>query len=269
MKINMHEVESYTLPVLPVRGVVPLPNTETRLEIGRDSSIQALEACEANGNYMILLSQNDPKIDIPAAEDLLTHGTIAKVVMKIKLPNGHYKVKFNSLIRVEIKEFIETEPFFEALVDTLPSIAMGSDEEEAMVRLIMNEVDEFGNLLFPHSHEVGPMLQLAVTGEKVSDIAAFYLKISEVDKVKYLKTTNVQERLKYLLTDFEKEKQMSQLEMLINQEVKKSVDEHQKEFYLREKIKAIQKELGDDYSKESVGQEFREKIETLEMPAAV
>ncbi|HAX72905.1 MAG TPA: endopeptidase La, partial [Firmicutes bacterium] len=269
MKVNTQEVENYTLPVLPVRGVVPLPNTETRLEIGRPSSIEALEMCEDNSNYIILVSQQDPKIEMPTGDDLLKYGTLAKVVMKIKLPNGHYKVKFNSLVRVEVEQFIQTEAYFEANVKTMPSISNDSDEEQAMMRVLLNESVENGSLLYQYPNEVLPMLQLAATPEKVSDIAAFYLKIAEAEKVKYLQTAEVSERLKLLLTDFEKEKQMSQLEILINQEVKKSVDEHQKEFYLREKIKAIQKELGDDYSKETVGQEIREKIDELKMPEAV
>ena len=87
--------------------------------------------------------------------------------------------------------------------------------------------------------------------------------------MKYLQMTSVEERLTALLKEIEKEKHIAQLEMNINQEVKRSLDEHQKEFYLREKMKAIQKELGDDYSKESVSQEFREKVQSLQMPEAV
>ncbi len=269
MILNNLERELHTLPVLPIRGVMPLPNTETRLEIGRDTSIQALEAAENHDNYIILLAQEDPKIETPTADDLYPVGTIAKISMKIKLPNGHYKVKFNSLIRVALQSFTETEPFFEATVETMPSILEETDEEAALVRLLMEEVVAHGNLLFPYPNEVVPQLQLETDANKMSDNLAFYLKLSEADKLKYLKETHVATRLKDLLADIEKEKQMAELELMINQEVKRSIDEHQKEFYLREKIKAIQKELGDDYAKESVSQEFRDKIESLTLPTAV
>ncbi len=269
MILNNLERELHTLPVLPIRGVMPLPNTETRLEIGRDTSIQALEAAENHDNYIILLAQEDPKIETPTADDLYPVGTIAKISMKIKLPNGHYKVKFNSLIRVALQSFTETEPFFEATVETMPSILEETDEEAALVRLLMEEVVAHGNLLFPYPNEVVPKLQLETDANKMSDNLAFYLKLSEADKLKYLKETHVATRLKDLLADIEKEKQMAELELMINQEVKRSIDEHQKEFYLREKIKAIQKELGDDYAKESVSQEFRDKIESLTLPTAV
>ncbi len=99
MRIDVNSVETHTLPVLPVRGIISLPNTEIRLEIGRPQSIEALEVCEENWNYIVLVSQVDPNVEIPQSDDLLQYGTIAKVTMKIKLPNGHYKVKFNSIAR--------------------------------------------------------------------------------------------------------------------------------------------------------------------------
>lgn len=259
----------HTLPVLPVRGVISLPNTEVRLEIGRPQSIEALEACEANGNYVVLVSQVDPNVETPQSYDLFQYGTIAKITMKIKLPNGHYKVKFNSIARIEVEEYTQLEPYFEAVVKTMPSVLMDSDQEEAMLRLLMEEVSEHGSLLFAHPADVTALIDGAETAEKISDIIAFYLRISEEDKMKYLQMTSVEERLTALLKEIEKEKHIAQLEMKINQEVKRSLDEHQKEFYLREKMKAIQKELGDDYSKESVSQEFREKVQSLQMPEAV
>lgn len=269
MRIDVNSVEMHTLPVLPVRGVISLPNTEVRLEIGRPQSIEALEACEANGNYVVLVSQVDPNVETPQSDDLFQYGTIAKITMKIKLPNGHYKVKFNSIARIEVEEYTQLEPYFEAVVKTMPSVLMDSDQEEAMLRLLMEEVSEHGSLLFAHPADVTALIDGAETAEKISDIIAFYLRISEEDKMKYLQMTSVEERLTALLKEIEKEKHIAQLEMKINQEVKRSLDEHQKEFYLREKMKAIQKELGDDYSKESVSQEFREKVQSLQMPEAV
>ena len=269
MRIDVNSVEMHTLPVLPVRGVISLPNTEVRLEIGRPQSIEALEACEANGNYVVLVSQVDPNVETPQSDDLFQYGTIAKITMKIKLPNGHYKVKFNSIARIEVEEYTQLEPYFEAVVKTMPSVLMDSDQEEAMLRLLMEEVSEHGSLLFAHPADVTALIDGAETAEKISDIIAFYLRISEEDKMKYLQMTSVEERLTDLLKEIEKEKHIAQLEMKINQEVKRSLDEHQKEFYLREKMKAIQKELGDDYSKESVSQEFREKVQSLQMPEAV
>jgi len=138
-----------------------------------------------------------------------------------------------------------------------------------MLRLLMDEVSEHGSLLFSHPSDVRTLIESAQTADKISDIVAFYLRVSEEDKQKYLQMTSVEERLTALLKEIEKEKQIAHLEMKINQEVKRSLDEHQKEFYLREKMKAIQKELGDDYSKESVSETFRDKVQSLQMPEAV
>lgn len=269
MRIDVNNVEVHTLPVLPVRGVVSLPNTEVRLEIGRLQSIEALEACEENGNYIVLVSQMDPNVERPQSEDLFQYGTIAKITMKIKLPNGHYKVKFNSITRIEIEEYCQLEPYFEARVQTMPSLLTHSDEEEAMLRLLKEEVSDHGSLLFAHPADVMTLIDEAETAATISDIVAFYLRISEEDKMKYLMMTSVAKRLESLLKEVEKEKHIAQLEMKINQEVKRALDEHQKEFYLREKMKAIQKELGDEYSKEAVSEEFREKVQSLQMPQAV
>lgn len=269
MRIDVNNVEVHTLPVLPVRGVVSLPNTEVRLEIGRLQSIEALEACEANGNYVALVSQIDPNVERPQSEDLCHYGTIAKITIKIKLPNGHYKVKFNSITRIEIEEYTQLEPYFEARVQTMPSLLTNSDKEEAMLRLLKEEIAEHGSLLFAHPTDVASLIDEAENAIAITDIIAFYLRISEEDKMKYLSMPSVEDRLSALLKEVEKEKHIAQLELKINQEVKRALDEHQKEFYLREKMKAIQKELGDEYSKEAVSEEFREKVQSLGMPHAV
>ncbi len=269
MRIDVNNVEVHTLPVLPVRGVVSLPNTEVRLEIGRLQSIEALEACEANGNYVALVSQIDPNVERPQSEDLCHYGTIAKITMKIKLPNGHYKVKFNSITRIEIEEYTQLEPYFEARVQTMPSLLTNSDKEEAMLRLLKEEIAEHGSLLFAHPTDVASLIDEAENAIAITDIIAFYLRISEEDKMKYLSMPSVEDRLSALLKEVEKEKHIAQLELKINQEVKRALDEHQKELYLREKMKAIQKELGDEYSKEAVSEEFREKVQSLGMPHAV
>ena len=241
MRIDVNNVEVHTLPVLPVRGVVSLPNTEVRLEIGRLQSIEALEACEANGNYVALVSQIDPNVERPQSEDLCHYGTIAKITMKIKLPNGHYKVKFNSITRIEIEEYTQLEPYFEARVQTMPSLLTNSDKEEAMLRLLKEEIAEHGSLLFAHPTDVASLIDEAENAIAITDIIAFYLRISEEDKMKYLSMPSVEDRLSALLKEVEKEKHIAQLELKINQEVKRALDEHQKEFYLREKMRSLEK----------------------------
>ncbi|MFQ7057850.1 MAG: endopeptidase La [Turicibacter sanguinis] len=168
-----------------------------------------------------------------------------------------------------MQEYTQLEPYFMATVQTMPSTPLQEEQEIAIMRLLKEAVVEHGSSLFVHPNDVKELVESATNADQATDIVAFYLRISEEEKVKYLQETNVEERLTLLLKDIEKEKYIADLEMKINQEVKRSVDAHQKEFYLREKAKAIQKELGDDYSKEAVSQEFREKLEALGVPEAV
>ncbi|MCL1949298.1 MAG: endopeptidase La [Turicibacter sp.] len=269
MKVNPNQVEAFTLPVLTVRGIVSFPNTDIRLEIGRLPSIEALDVAEANDTPVFLVTQKKSSIEAPEAEDLMEVGTIAKVTMKIKMPNGHYKVKFRPLVRAAATAYTEENGRLEASVTSIPSIVEGSLEEEALFKMLATEVAESSHMLFAHPNEVKIKLDEAEGLTEISDIVAFFLRIPEEDKGKYLETPEVKERLSMLLKDIQREKEIVEMELRINQEVKRSVDEHQKEFYLREKIRAIHKELGEENTKNSLVQEFKEKLATLGMPEAI
>lgn len=135
-------------------------------------------------------------MEVPQSEDLLQYGTIAKVTMKIKLPNGHYKVKFNTLTRVEIQEYTQLEPYFMATVQTMPSTPLQEEQEIAIMRLLKEAVVEHGSSLFVHPNDKR-IAESATNADQATDIVAFYLRISEEEKVKYLQETNVEERLTY------------------------------------------------------------------------
>lgn len=269
MKIDAAAIERYTLPVLPIRGIVAFPNTEIRLEIGRSQSVEALDASEETGNYVFLVSQVDDHVDIPQSEDLFEMGTIAKVTMKIKLPNGNYKVKFRSIVRAAATTYLAANDLLEAEVETAPSVFEESMETQAFQKLLMEQSGKYANILFTQPNEVAVRLEEARNLDEVADVIAFYLRVPVQDKMPFLEALNVEDRLRKLLEQIEREKQIAQLEMQLNQEVKKAVDEHQKEFYLREKIRAIHKELGDESSKTALGEEFRAKAKELGMPEAI
>ena len=269
MKIESTLMETYTLPTLPVRGIIPLPNSEVSLEIGRPQSIQAIEAAELNGKYIVLIPQKDANVDNPKNEDLAEYGTIAKITMKIKLPNGHYKVKFKSIVRAKVLEFNEGKDFYESVVETTPSIIENSLEETTMLNLLMNQIKDFGAVIFKNASEVRVRLEDIESSDEISDIIAFYLDITNEEKIKYLPLINLKERMMYILRNIEEKKEIVELELRINQEIKRSVDKSQKEFYLYEKIKASRKEMGEDESKESLAQVFKDKVNTLEMPVSV
>jgi ATP-dependent Lon protease len=264
--IKFNEVQELSLPAIAIRGLVILPNNEIRLEVGRESSVKALIDSERFDGHIVLINQQDPLIDNPKPDDLLKHGVVCKILMKIKQPNGNYKVKVKGLIRASIEEYFQEEPFFFTHIKTLPSISNDADKEIALIRMLINTVIENADLLFNTPKEVIANIQGNTTADKITDIVAFNLKTSENEKLKYISIVNINERLEKLLVDIEKSKQVSQIEEKIASEVKKNIEENQREYILREKMKVIQDELGEKASRESEVAKLKEAIEKAEMP---
>jgi len=260
-------MESKNLPAIVVRGLVPLPNNDFRTEIGRNISFKALEESETSfNNYVLILIQKNPMIENPTPNDIEEYGVLAKTTMKLKLPNGNLKAKFNILSRVKVKEYFLTNPFFVAEYEEAQTIAGDTDEEMTLVRMVMNEAVSNANLVLNNPQEVVRNAQSGVTTEKVVDILANGLRGNEIEKYKYLRELNLNVRLKMILEDIARQKMVSELEQHINEEVKRSIDESQKEYYLREKMRAIQSELGDKARKEDEVDELRTKILEAKMP---
>ncbi len=256
-----------SLPAIAIRGLAPFPHTDVRTEVGRSISKSALLEAERNhDSYVLLLIQKNPSVEEPGEEDLLPWGIVAKIGIKIKLPNGNFKVKFDPLIRAEIKQFDETDPYFVVNFETRPSTFGDQDEEAALVRMIVKQVQENAQSLLNNPKQSLETVQSGLPTDKLVDKLASNLKISEDEKFKYLETSSVEQRLNYLLQDIEKERHMSEIEEKINRTVKKNIDENQREYYLREKLRAIQEELGDKAKKESEIEELREKIKNKGMP---
>ena len=256
-------------PAMAIRGIVPLPDNDIRLEVGREISKNALIEAEKNDNEIVLLVQKNPLTENPTPEDLHEYAVLGKVIMKIKLPNGNYKVKIKATTRVKVLYYVSEDPFFTTFVETMPSVQDGVDEEVALIRMIVNEVIDNSEDIFINGKNVVTAIQGGVTSEKLANIVAFNLKIHETEKIKYLTTSDVNERLRFALKDIEKEKYLRNLENEINRSVKESIDENQKEYYLREKMRAIQNELGDKAKKESEIDQLRDKIKAKGMPAEI
>ncbi len=265
MALPLEYIEK-ALPAVAIRGIVPIPDNDIRLEVGRQFSVNALLEAEKNDNEVVLLIQKETNTDNPGPEDLYEYGVVGKVIMKIKLPNGNYKVKIRATQRVLVDYFISQTPFFTVFVKYQPTEQPDTDEEVALIRMIVNEVIDHADEIFVNGKTVVQAIQGGLTSEKLANIVAFNLKIQEMDKYKYISTGSVNERLKMCLSDVEKEKYIKELENEINKSVRQTIDENQKEYYLREKMRAIQNELGDKAKKESEIDELREKILKKKMP---
>ncbi|MDF2699354.1 MAG: peptidase [Haloplasmataceae bacterium] len=264
--IKSTEVQELHFPAIAIRGLVVLPHNEIRIEVGRETSINALVDSERFDGHIVLINQADPLIDNPKPEDLLKYGIVCKLLMKIKQPNGNYKVKVKALIRCSIEEYFQEEPFFFTNIKTLPSIASDPDKEIALVRMAINTIVPSADLLFTNPKEVIASIQGNTTADKLTDIVAFNLKTTENDKLKYISIIDINDRLEKLLVDVEKAKQVSQIEEKITSEVKKNIEENQREYILREKMKVIQDELGEKANKDIEITKLKDAIEKAGMP---
>jgi len=180
--IKTNEVQVLSLPAIAIRGIVVLPNNEMRIEVGRDSSVKALIDSERFDGHIVLINQQDPLIDNPKPQDLLEYGIVCKLLMKIKQPNGNYKVKVKGLIRASIEEYFQEEPFLFTQLRTIPSVSKNPEKEIALVRMFINTVVESADLLFATPKEVIASIQGNTTADKISDIVAFHLRTPENEK---------------------------------------------------------------------------------------
>lgn len=267
---EMNVLTEGILPSIAIRGIAPFPHTDLRIEIGRNVSKKALLEAERNyDSHVLLLIQKNPLQDAPTEANVLNYGVIARIGIKIKLPNGNFKVKFDPIIRAEMIQFQQTTPYFITRFKTMPTIQEDIDQELALVRMLAKQVIENSKTLLKNPKLSLDAIQRGVSSDKLCDIVANSLKIGELNKFKYIETASLNKRLTYLLEDIEKEKNISQIENQINMTVKKNIDENQKEYYLREKMKAIQEELGDKVKKESDIEELKLKISAKKMPKNV
>ncbi len=267
----MEENTKIVLPAIAVRGVLPLPNNELRIEVGRQASVSALDSAEKMyGGNIILLIQKDATANDVTPDDIEEIAVLAKISLKLKLPNNNYKVKFKITNRVKILEYTSVDPYFVVNYEKLFSVLNGDEEEAALLKNIATNISRGAISLLGSTEQISKLLQTGTNADVLSDVIAFQLKTnSNLSKYRYLAELNVKNRLEMILEDIEREKQIVEIENKINKDVKKSIDDSQKEYYLREKMKAIQNELGDKARTEEDVEKLRKAIEEAHLPKNV
>lgn len=266
------EDNKLVLPAIAVRGVVPLPNNEFRIEVGRTNSVMALDASEKMyGGNILLLIQKDASLTDVAPEDIEEIGVLAKITLKLRLPNKNYKVKFKVTDRVKLESFTSLDPYFVCAYEKIYSYMHNDDKEAALLKNIATAITSLGGNVLQNGEEISRQLQLGTNAAILSDLIAYNLKLSnpQVSKFRYLEQLDVSLRMEYILEDIEHEKQIVEIENKINNDVKKSIDESQREYYLREKMKVIQNELGDKARQEEDVEALRKAIEEAHLPQKV
>ena len=223
-----------SLPALAVRGVVPIPNNDIRIDVGRKKSLQAIDEAETSYDGQILIVvQKNPLIENPTPDDIEEYGVLANISMKVKLPNGNIKVKFKVIQRVKIKEYFLTNPFFVCKYEEVETIVDDVEKEKTLTKMVLNEVINNAKAVLNTPQEVLKSAQSGVTTEKMVDILVFGLKSDELKKYKYLREENLNNRLQYILEDIAQLKMADELERKINEEVRKNIDESQRILFKR------------------------------------
>ncbi|MDE6655814.1 MAG: endopeptidase La, partial [Anaeroplasmataceae bacterium] len=252
--------------------VIPLPNNEFRIEVGRLNSVMALDAAEKMyGGNILLLIQKDATVKEVTEEDVEEVGVLAKITLKLKLPNKNYKVKFKIADRIVIQSFTSLDPYFVCSYEKVHSFMHNDDKEAALIKNIASAISKPAANLVQSLDEVSRALQQGTNAAVLSDVVAYNLKITgpQTMKYRYLAELDATKRLEFILEDIEHEKKIVEIENKINDDVKKSIDESQKEYYLREKMKAIQNELGDKARQEEDVEALRKAIEEAHLPQNV
>jgi ATP-dependent Lon protease len=241
----MSDTKSLALPLLPLRDVVVFPNMVIPLFVGRPKSIKALDAAMVAGNGIMLVAQKNPTKDDPAAEDLYGVGCVANILQMLKLPDGTVKVLVEGTQRAKIGEVSDDGNNFHCTATTLETTDNHAAESEALRRAVIAQFDQFVKL----NKKVPPEVLTSVSGiddaGRLADTVATHLPLKLEQKQSTLEVLRVPERLELLLSMLEGEIDILQVEKRIRGRVKRQMEKSQREYYLNEQVKAIQKELGE------------------------
>jgi ATP-dependent Lon protease len=251
-------------PVLPLRDIVVFPYMIVPLFVGREKSIAALEEVMRSDRHILLAAQKNAGDDDPAAEGIYQVGTLASVLQLLKLPDGTVKVLVEGTARARIKRYTENAEYFEAEIERIAEETGAEDEIEALARSTVSQFESYVKLNKKVSQEVLGTISQIDDYSKLGDTIASHLAIKIADKQEILEITTISERLERVYTLMESEISVLQVEKKIRSRVKRQMEKTQREYYLNEQMKAIQKELGDGDERDDIA-EFEEKIESVKL----
>ena len=254
------------VPVLPLRDIVVFPHMVVPLFVGRDKSVKALEKVMSGNKRIMLITQKSASIDDPKKDDLFDFGTIANVLQLLKLPDGTVKVLVEGLQRASINKFNNNDDFLESDIELIEEQVDSTDKKlRALSKSITDLFDKYVNLNKKIPPEVLGTINEIDDLDKLSDTIASHLSIKLSDKQDILEAVNINDRFDKILNFIQSELDVMQVEKKIRGRVKNQMEKTQREYYLNEQMKAIQKELGEgDDGKDDV-QEYEEKIENTKL----
>ncbi|MGG1574875.1 endopeptidase La [Fictibacillus sp. NRS-1165] len=265
----MDEKTTRILPLLPLRGLLVYPTMVLHLDVGREKSVQALEQVMLDDQHIFLSTQKEVALEDPSGEQIYEIGTLSKVNQMLKLPNGTIRVLVEGIQRGKIKQFIDREEYLEVEVELMEDQGEKDLEIQALMRTALQQFEQYINLSKKVTPETLASVQDIEEPGRLADVISSHLSLKIKEKQHILEIIDVKERLNHLISILNNEKEVLGLEKKIGQRVKKAMEKTQKEYYLREQMKAIQKELGEKEGKTGEISSLKEKIEESDMPENV
>jgi len=258
------------LPLIPLRNIVVFPQMIVPLFIGRSPSLKALEDTMEKERMIVFASQKSEEVEEPSPKDICRIGTLAEIVQMLPLPDGTNKILVEGICRVRIDKFVQESPYYRAGISRVPEPEEISVEEEALVRNIIKQFEEYVKLNRRIPSETLMSIVNVDNPGRLADLVASYLSLKVDEKQAILEAVVVEKRLKKLSDILEKEIEVLGVEKKLQGKVRKQIEKVQKEYYLKEKLRAIQEELGDEdeFAQPELA-EYKKKIEAAKLPPEV
>lgn len=264
------EASGKLMPLLALRGIIVFPGMTVNLDVGRDKSINAVNAAMQLDKKILLVTQRDAETADPKREELYNYGVVAEIKQLLKLPSGAIRILIQGLERAELTSLIDA-PFKDTYLEgfAMPVVSIEPEENsetEAMRRVLLQSFEKWLVTGKKVTTEVMLNFKNITTAGEIADIIAGYLTISIDEKEELLELADVKERMHKLHTFLCKELEIAELEKNITQEVRKQIEKNQREYYLREQIKVINKELGEGDERQAEVDEYKKQMEGRDLP---
>ena len=261
----MDENSILKLPFVPLRGIVVFPKLLSNIDIGREKSLAAVDYAMEHDRMLLVSAQLDDEVEEATLQDVYHIGTLVKIQQLLRLPGGIVRILVDGIARVQIQGGSMKEGYTEAAAVELPEEFLDENEDEALNRIMSKRFNDWLDKIKGHEDLQAKANAIHQPGV-LADFIAAQLPIRLAAQQAILELTDVRERMKRVCTYLDTEEDIASLETRLNMQVRSKMDEQQKEYYLREKLKAIHQELGDKYDKDTEVEELREKIDKLDVP---
>ncbi|MEJ2156347.1 MAG: endopeptidase La [Desulfobacteraceae bacterium] len=257
-----------SLPMLPVRDVVIFTDMLLPLFVGREKSIRAVELAASKDRFLFVATQRDPDIEDPKSDDIFTVGTISRILRMLKLPDGRVKALVQGFAKARIKKYVQKRSFFRVKVEILdePNVAYPELEIEALMRNVRENSEKILALRGELSGDVGSILESIEEPGKLADLVASNLRLKIEDAQQVIELLDPMERLRKVHDLLSHEVELSAMQAKIQSDVKDEISKSQRDYFLREQMRAIHKELGELDEKSQEIEEYRKRIKKARMP---